>query len=42
MAQAARGVGPDAGKLYPLREKAKATARELVEAIRNDLGVAKP
>jgi hypothetical protein len=42
MVQGARGVGPDAGKRYPLREKAKATAKELVGAVRYDLGVAKP
>lgn len=40
MAQAARVAGPDAGKRYALREEAKATARELVVAVRHDLGVA--
>lgn len=41
MVQAARGVGPDAGRRYPVRTKAKTTAEELVEAIRADLGVGK-
>ncbi|PNH86114.1 hypothetical protein [Arthrobacter sp. AFG20] len=39
MGQAARGVGPDAGERYPLRERAKATKRELVFAVRRDLSV---
>jgi hypothetical protein len=42
MVQAARGVGPDAGKRYVLRSKAKATAQELIEALRNDLDVSEP
>ena len=42
MVQAARGVGPDAGNRYLLRDRAKATAKELVGAVRNDLGVTKP
>lgn len=42
MVQAARGVGPDAGRRFPIRTKAKTTAEELVEAIRTDLGVRKP
>lgn len=40
MVQAARGAGPDAGERYSFRRKAKATARELVVAVRHDLGVA--
>ena len=34
MVQAARGVGPDAGERYFFREKAKATASELITAVR--------
>ncbi|MFD5277527.1 hypothetical protein ACFWIX_08205 [Pseudarthrobacter sp. NPDC058362] len=41
MVQAARGVGPDAGQRYLLRDKAKVAAQELIEALRNDLNVVK-
>lgn len=41
MVQAVRPGSPDEGQRYPLREKAKATAQELIEALRNDLAVAK-
>jgi hypothetical protein len=41
MVQAARGVGPDAGQRYLLRDKAKVTAQELIEVLRNDLNVVK-
>jgi hypothetical protein len=39
MVQAAREVGPDAGRRYELRESAKATANELIESIRVDLSL---
>lgn len=39
--QAARGVGPDAGKRYEFRESAKATANEVIETIRVDLSLEK-
>lgn len=38
MVQAARGAGPDAGERYSFGRKA--TAKELVVAVRHDLGVA--
>jgi hypothetical protein len=40
MAQAARGIGPDAGNRFGLRETAKETGSELLEGTRLDLGVA--